>query len=288
MGYGVGQKGYLLYDCDARTFFIGRDAIFFEDVFPFSQQEPINDSLQVDMFTKDTHPDIEPIVLVEPIAQYPLESPLHSASGTAEHLHATEHAHSHPPVGSSEAADDVLHPPTQPPDYRRKSTRGSKPPIWLKDFVTTSKIVGNCTYPLLDVLAYNHLSPDYQAYIHNVSVETEPQIYTEVAAHPKWIEAMKKEIQALEENNTWEIVSLPQGKKAIGCKWVFKIKYKSNGEIERYKARLVAKGYNQKEGIDYQETFSSVVKMVTVRAVISVAAARGWQIQQMDVYNAFL
>lgn len=85
-----------------------------------------------------------------------------------------------------------------------------------------------------------------------------------------------------------EITKLPKNKKVIGCKWVYKIKYKANDEVDRFKARLVAKGYNQKEGLDYQETFSPVVKMVTVRVVISFTVAQGWNIHQMNVFNAFL
>lgn len=76
---------------------------------------------------------------------------------------------------------------------------------------------------------------------------------------------MQQKIQALEENETLKLVALPPGKPAIGCKWVFKIKYRSDGHIERFNARLVAKGYNQSEGIDYQETFFPVVKMIIVR-----------------------
>nr|GEW38929.1 ribonuclease H-like domain-containing protein [Tanacetum cinerariifolium] len=83
-----------------------------------------------------------------------------------------------------------------------------------------------------------------------------PKTFWEASSSQHWVDAMNKEMDALYENNTWEIFELPVGRKAIGNKWVYKIKYKSSGEIDRYKARLVAKGFNQKEGIDFDETFS--------------------------------
>lgn len=103
-----------------------------------------------------------------------------------------------------------------------------------------------------------------------------------------WFQQCKKKIKALKDNNTLSIVALPPGAKAIRSKWVYKIKYKSNGEVERFKARSVAKGYNQREDLDYYETFSSVAKMVTVRTIISLVASYGWKIYQMDVSNDFL
>lgn len=116
----------------------------------------------------------------------------------------------------------------------------------------------------------------------------EPLNYKEASQQFEWIEAMQKEIKALEDNNTWELVDLPKGKKPIGCKWVFKVKLKANRELERYKARLVAKGFNQKYGIDYEETFSPVVKMSTVRSPIAIAATENWSLFQLDINNAFL
>jgi hypothetical protein len=99
---------------------------------------------------------------------------------------------------------------------------------------------------------------------------------------------MDEEMAALDANRTWELVPLLEGKKAIGCKWVYKMKHNSDGSISRYKPRLVAKGYAQTHGIDYEETFAPVAKMATMRVVIAVVTSRGWVLHQMDVKNAFL
>ena len=99
---------------------------------------------------------------------------------------------------------------------------------------------------------------------------------------------MKEEILSLQKNKTWELVHLPRGKKAVGCKWVFTVKQTPEGKVDRYKARLVAKGYSQTYGIDYDETFAPVAKMSTVRTLISCAANFGWPLHQLDVKNAFL
>ena len=105
---------------------------------------------------------------------------------------------------------------------------------------------------------------------------------------PKWTQAIKKEIEALLKNNTWTIVPLHEGKKAVRCKWIFSIKHKADGIVERYKARLVAKGYTQTYRVDYQENFSPVARLSTVRVLLSLAANLNWPLHQFDVKNAFL
>ena len=112
--------------------------------------------------------------------------------------------------------------------------------------------------------------------------------FSQAVSNPKWQEAMDAEIVALESNNTWTITPLPPNKHPIGCKWVYRIKYKADGSIERYKAKLVVKGFTQKEGLDYIETFNLIAKMVSVKCVLAVAAVKSWFLSQFDVNNAFL
>lgn len=119
----------------------------------------------------------------------------------------------------------------------------------------------------------------------------EPTSHKDAIRSPEkdlWEEAMDSEMNSLQENDTWKLVSLPKGRKAIPCKWVFRVKMNADGSIDKYKARLVIKGFHQKKGIDYEQTFSPVTRMGTVRSVLSVAANEGLVMLQFDVSTAFL
>ena len=100
--------------------------------------------------------------------------------------------------------------------------------------------------------------------------------------------AMEDEMHALMENEMWDLVDLPKGAKPICCRWVYKVKHNTDGSIKRYKAQLVPKGYVQQHGIDYNETFVPVTKIMTVCVLFVVALAKGWHLHQIDVKNAFL
>uniref|UniRef100_A0A2N9GXV9 Reverse transcriptase Ty1/copia-type domain-containing protein n=1 Tax=Fagus sylvatica TaxID=28930 RepID=A0A2N9GXV9_FAGSY len=104
----------------------------------------------------------------------------------------------------------------------------------------------------------------------------------------KWMNAMKDELKSMNQNEVWDLVELPEGYKKVGCKWVFKTKSESKGNIERFKARLVAKGFTQKRGIDYKETFSPVSKNDSLRIIMALVAHYDLELHQMDVKTAFL
>ena len=144
------------------------------------------------------------------------------------------------------------------------------------------------SYPIANFVGYDRFSSQHWSFLASITAGSEPVSYNEAMRDERWREAMRKEIQALEENGTWTVEDLPVGKKAIGSKWVYKIKYNSDGSIERCKARLVILGNNQKEGIDYHETFAPTAKMATIRTFLAVAAAKNWELHQLDVQNAFL
>jgi hypothetical protein len=110
----------------------------------------------------------------------------------------------------------------------------------------------------------------------------------EAFGNKNWVGAIDAKYEALQRNHTWRLVPRPRGKNVIACKWVYKIKRRADGSIDRYKARLVAKGFKQRYGVDYEDTFSIVVKAATIRLILSIAVSKGWSLQQLDVQNAFL
>jgi hypothetical protein len=122
----------------------------------------------------------------------------------------------------------------------------------------------------------------------NLIIFEEPNNLSAAMSDPTWKSATDSKFSALERNKTWHLVPPSLGRNLIDCKWVYKIKHKANGSIDRYKARLVAKGFKKRYGIDYDDTFSPVVKFTTIRLVLSLAVSHGWSLRQLDVQNAFL
>ena len=164
----------------------------------------------------------------------------------------------------------------KPQEVRRSSERQKRPPIrYGRDEYADMATVEN----------------QVQHVAYNVCQIPEPKSMEEALQSEyskEWKTAADMEYQSLIDNETWDLVELPQGRKPVGCKWVFKVKHRIDGRVERFKGRLVAKGYAQKYGIDYDETFSPVVRFSSIRALLAYAVQNDMLIHQMDVVTAFL
>ena len=139
------------------------------------------------------------------------------------------------------------------------------------------------------------ISDDYVVYLqesnYDIGIKRDPLSFSQAIESndsEKWYDAMKEELKSMVQNDVWDLVELPNDCKRVDCKWVFKTKRDSTGNIERYKARLVAKGFSQKEGIDYNETFSPVSKKDSLRIVMALVAHYDLELHQMDVKITFL
>src|SRR3954464_12616733 len=124
-----------------------------------------------------------------------------------------------------------------------------------------------------------------------VHMEGDPTSYEEAMSSPhsaKWVEAMEDEMKSMSSNNVWDLEEIPKGAKTVGCKWVYKTKYDSNRNVEKYKARLAAKGFTQREGVDYNETFSPVSCKDSFRIIMAPVAHFDLELHQMDVKTTFL
>ncbi|XP_019431445.1 PREDICTED: uncharacterized protein LOC109338626 [Lupinus angustifolius] len=128
----------------------------------------------------------------------------------------------------------------------------------------------------------------YIRLIETYKEDNKPENASEAQARPGWKEAMHAKFKALTTNHTWILVPFQGQNNIIDSKWIFKNKYKAGGSIERRKARLVAKGFQQTASLDYDETFSPVIKSSTIRIILSIAVHLNWEVRQLDINNAFL
>jgi hypothetical protein len=161
------------------------------------------------------------------------------------------------------------------------------PPLlrWVR---STQEVVGDLVGDPSDQRQTRSQFQQASSLLAQVSENHDPETFAKASGHPDWDTTLNEDYRSLMENDTWDIVPLPKGRKLVICKWVYRTKYASDGSVERHKHRLVSKGFSQVEGIYYNETFSPVAKMNSIRLVLSLASSHKWEVHQMDVKSAFL
>ncbi|KAL8146584.1 hypothetical protein AgCh_004348 [Apium graveolens] len=282
IGDGTAQSAYYCLDPKTNKVYISRHVHFVESKFPFLD------------LTKPT-PSV-PTLLEEwcPLSLPISSSVTENSSETILPSHSTpsmDIVSQHSPISSTNSQSQSINSPTNSntsPSISNEYTSASHSPAISPS--STPSVLHQPSHNMTTRLQNGIRKPITKLNL-NVQVaspEIEPKSITQALKSPIWRKAMDDEIAALVRNKTWDLVQPSTSQNVIGCKWVFRIKRDKDGKITKYKARLVAKGFHQRPGLDYNETFSPVVKPTTVRLILSLAVSQGWSLRQLDINNAFL
>ncbi|GJX52528.1 putative RNA-directed DNA polymerase [Tanacetum coccineum] len=252
LGYGQDEFGYRLYDPVQKKLVRSRDVVFEEDL-------TLKDLEKAERETVPQHND--DLIDLDPVP------PKHFDSQFGDDIQNDE----------EQGADDV---DAQEQPNLDEDVNPELPVLDMPSFL-----------PLRRSTRDHHPSTRYSAheYVYLLMGES-PSVMQKLwkMNTKKWFESMEDEMNSLHENNTFKLVKLPKDKRALKNKWVYKLKTEEHTSRPRYKARLVVKGFSQKRGIDFDEIFSPVVKMGSIRVVLGLAASLDLEVEQMDVKTAFL
>ncbi|RVX11576.1 Copia protein [Vitis vinifera] len=308
LGYSPTQKGYKCYSPTNKRFYTTMDVSFFEHVFFYPKSHVQGESMNEHQVWEPLLEGVPSFHSKSPnpsqFAPTELSTPIPSSVQPAQHTNVPSPVTIQSPMPIQPIVPQLANENLQVYIRRRKrqelehgsqSTYGqyidsnsslpeenigedragevlipsiddSTLPIALR------KGVRRCTdHPIGNYVTYEGLSPSYRAFATSLDDTQVPNTIQEALKISEWKKAVQDEIDALEKNGTWTITDLPVGKRPVGCKWIFTIKYKADGSVERFKARLVARGFTQSYGIDYQETFAPVAKLNTIRILLSLA-----------------
>ncbi|CAL2270719.1 unnamed protein product [Prunus armeniaca] len=292
LGYLMGYKGILCFNMSTSKLLVSRDVVHDEIMFPFKQGVPVLGSSSSSVASTSSapisvvlpilsHADVPPPLSDPPATPHVPIASVSSPSGpSTSHFSSPSAVHDQEPIPTilpalTNQQLDVLFPSLDsssasdisPTNHHSMQTRSKSGVTKRKDFA------------------------DYECYHTSLLAMPkldEPSRYRVARYSPEWVNAMQEEISALNTQGTWTLVPPPPGVNIVGSKWIYKVKRNSDGSVSRYKARLVAQGFSQTQGFDYSETFSPVVRHMTVQLILSLAAMHGWQLRQLDVKNTFL
>lgn len=263
LGYDAHYKGYQCYNCQHRQIIVSRHVLFDKSSFPFATSQCSN-SAPVQL----TSTSSSLLILVS------LSSASHPNSKFSDS--ATTGQHIQPSIS--------ITPPGSIPISNNMPQLSASPVLSADNIARPMN-----SHPMITGSRTGSLKLKQQfSLVHSNPTATIPFSYLEEIKSPHWNNAMLEEIKALHKQDTWELVPRPPLASVLGSWWVFKLKPNSDGSIAHYKARLVAQGNRREYDIDYDDTFSPVVKMPMVRILLTIVVHHKWEVRQLDVSNVFL
>ena len=281
VGYSERSRGYKFYNPTTRTFFETGNARFFEEV-EFGGEDKVSNVV----FEEDSDNSSQVDTTLPATTESQGEFFIHNLDLNSQRFQ--EQARDNievPPAGQDQQVIPEDHQEVQAPFehvQEEQQVQTQQPQV-----AATRKSSRQ---------RKSAISDDYYVFLQEVEDTSEtskddPITFEEATSGPdsqKWIKAIGDELQSMKDNGVWDLVPMPEGVRPVSCKWVFKTKRDSQGNIERYKARLVARGFTQREGIDYKETFSPVSSKDSFRTIMALVAHLDLELHQMDVKTAFL
>jgi len=316
IGYSSNYRGYRCLDPSTKKVHISRHVVFDEDTFPAKDwmSSPLPPPATASATRGNVSPTTTQLLLPSSLDFTPapdpsaLQPPSTPSATPASSRHTNPAATPEPEFPSAEpqqphssaleSSDSSCPPQPDSPHDDFPSSSISSPPespqpaTPLPSHPMTTRSKDGITQPkhFSGFKLYSSTKHPLMA-LHSITTQplpTPPSRFSQALKSPHWFQAMSEEFSALINNQTWELCPRPLHKNIISNKWVFRVKQKADGTLDRFKARLVAKGFQQQDGIDFTETFSPVVKSPTIRAILAIATHFDWPIQQLDVSNAFL
>ncbi|BFG40530.1 hypothetical protein CerSpe_268040 [Prunus speciosa] len=279
LGYSLNHQGYKCLDLSTRRIYLSRHVLFDEDFFPFQELTSSKGSVE----HTGTNFDHSSVLFTIPET---INSSLPSGSVV---LPTRDNPTSTPlPDCTPLQSPSPTQTPTPIPLVVEQEFVPPNEPINEDIIPQVTEVVSHHPMVTRSRLGVQKPNPKYALHVIMDTKCIEPTSFSQAMKQEEWRHAMAQEFNALQRNGTWQLVPFQSHMNLLPNKWVFKIKKRPDGTIERYKARLVANGFHQQQGIDYSETFSPVVKHSTIRLVLSLAVSNKWQVRQLDVQNAFL
>ncbi|GJV24042.1 ribonuclease H-like domain-containing protein [Tanacetum coccineum] len=289
LGFPAYHRGYRCLNLQTNKIILSRHVTFDETQFPYKSMTPSNppsyhfleptvaSQLSIPIttthsFNNNIHTNPTPR---SPVQQQPITLP-HLARATA----------TTPTEPNSPAHTTPIHSP--PPTPHDTAQTSPQPPLNPTTQPFPTETEPTRTHTMVTRSQLGTLKPVERLSLHTSSVSPIPKSPFIALKDPNWSNAMYDEYNALVKNGTWVLVPKPADINLVRSMWLFKHKFHADGTLSRYKARLVANGSSQQMGVDFDETFSPVVKPATIRTVLTLVVSRHWPIHQLDVKNAFL